>query len=132
MLSGTGSLANSYGPGVASFRDVRSQPLSSICCWWGRCERCVRRIQSCPSPSTRVARELEQASNLQAVKLTQAAPEVATKKSKVLSNSVSVRARLQVRLAPLGVQASREERNVGGIHYSSANTVVRRARVEKS
>ena len=82
----------------------------------------------------RVAHELELASRCMAGKLRQAGCEVATKKSKVLSNSVFVRAKLQMRLAPLGVQATRAERNLG-IDFSSgkrASTAVRRARLEKS
>ena len=64
----------------------------------------------------------------------QAGCEIATKKSKVLSNSVSVRARLQARLQPLGVQAKRTERNLG-IDFASGKRVAtaeRRARLEKS
>ena len=67
--------------------------------------------------------------------LTQAWCEKATKKSKVLSNCVSViTPKLQLRLAPLGVQASRAERNLG-IDFASGKrvfTVVRRARLETS
>ena len=60
--------------------------------------------------------------------------EIATKKSKVLSNSVFVRTKLQERLQPLGVQATGPERNLG-IDFASGRrvaTVVRRARMEKS
>ena len=52
----------------------------------------------------RVALELERASNCMAAKRRQARCEVATKMSKVLGNSVSLRAKLQLRLAPLGVK----------------------------
>ena len=73
--------------------------------------RCVRRTQLCPSVSwlmTRgsvfdyhnwVAHELELPSTYVASKLTQAGCEIATKKSKVLSSSVSVGAKLQMRFA---------------------------------
>ena len=87
---------------------------SSNCCWWDRFGR------GC------VPHELEFASTCMAAKL--------TKKSKVLSNSVSVRAKLQTRLAPLGVQATRTERNLG-LDFASGkrvSTVVRRARLQKS
>ena len=47
-----------------------------------------------------VAQEPEQASKVPAAKLTQAGCKVAAKKSKVLSNAVSVWERMQVRLAP--------------------------------
>ena len=66
--------------------------------------------------------------------LMQAGCEIATKKSRVLSNSVSVRTKLQARLQPLGVQATRTERNLG-IDFASGkrvNTAVRQARLEKS
>ena len=69
-----------------------------------------------------------------ASKLMQAGCEIATKKSKVPSNSVFVRTKLQARLQPLGVQATRTERNLG-IAFASGRrvaTVVRRARLEKS
>ena len=49
-----------------------------------------------------------------AAELMHAECEMATKKSKVLSNLVSVRARLQARLQPLGVQATRTERSRQG------------------
>ena len=81
-----------------------------------------------------VAHELELASTCMASKLTQAGCEIATKKSKVLSNSVSVRANLQLRLASLGVQATWADRNLG-IGFTSGkreSTAVRRARLEKS
>ena len=60
--------------------------------------------------------------------------EIATKKSKVLSNLVFVRTKLQALLQPLGVQATRTERNLG-IDFASGKrvaTVVRRAQLEKS
>ena len=82
----------------------------------------------------RVAHELELPSASVASKLTQAGCEIATKKSKVLGNSASVRAKLQLRLAPFGVQATRAERNFG-IDFTSgkrASTAVRRAQLEKS
>ena len=69
-----------------------------------------------------------------ASKLVQALCEMATKKSKVLSNWVFVRTKLQARLQPLGVQATRTERNLG-IDFASGRRVateVRRARLEKS
>ena len=44
--------------------------------------------------------ELELASTCMTIKLTQAGCEITTKKSMVLSNSVSVRAKLQLRLPP--------------------------------
>ena len=81
-----------------------------------------------------VAQELERASTCMASKLTQAGCEVATKKSKVLSNSVFVRTKLQTWMQPLGVQATRIERNLG-IDFASGRrvaAVVRRARLEKS
>ena len=59
-----------------------------------------------------VAQELEGASTCMASKLMQAGCEIATKKSKVLSNSVFVRTKLQARVQPLGVQATRTERNL--------------------
>ena len=82
----------------------------------------------------RVAHELELPSTCMASKLAQAGCEVATKKSKVLSNSVFVRAKLQLRFVSLGVQAVRVERYLG-IDFTSgkrASTAVRRARLEKS
>ena len=83
----------------------------------------------------RVARELELASTCMAAKLMQAGCEMATKKSsKVLSKSISVRAKLQMRLVPLGVKATRADRNLG-IDFASGkrvSTAVRRARLEKS
>ena len=83
----------------------------------------------------RVARELELASTCMAAKLMQAGCEMATKKSsKVLSKSISVRAKLQMRLVPLGVKATRADRNLG-IDFASGkrvSTAVRRARPERS
>ena len=61
----------------------------------------------------RVTQELERASTCMAAKLMQAGCEIATKKSRVLSNTITVRARLQARLQPRGVQATRTERNLG-------------------
>ena len=83
----------------------------------------------CFGDHNRVSRELELASTCMATKL-----EIATKKSKVLSNSISTRAKLQTRLQPHGVQATRRERNLG-IDFTSGKrvaTAVRRARLEKS
>ena len=73
---------------------------------WGAAEGAIGVNRLCPF-------ELELASTCMASKLTQAGCEMATWKSKVLSNSVSVRAKLQLRLAPLGVQAARADRNLG-------------------
>ena len=56
-------------------------------------------------------------------KLRQAGCEIATKKSKVLSNSVFVRAELQMRLAPLGVKAAKAEPNLG-IDFTSGKRCV--------
>ena len=50
----------------------------------------------------RVAQEIELASICMAAKLTHAGCEIATKKPEVLSSSVSVRAKVQMRSAPLG------------------------------
>ena len=82
----------------------------------------------------RVAHEFELASTCMASRLTQAGCKIATKKSKVHFNGVSVRAELQLRSAPLGVQATRAERNLG-IDFTSGkrvSTAVWRARLEKS
>ena len=59
----------------------------------------------------RVAQELELASTCMAAKLTQAGCEIATMKSKVLSNSISVRAKLQARLQPHGDADKTKPRN---------------------
>ena len=61
-----------------------------------------------------------------AAKLIHAGCEMATKKSNILSNSVSVRAKLQMRLAPLGVEANDFASGTG------VSTAVRRARLETS
>ena len=53
----------------------------------------------------RGAQELGLPSHCLAIRLTQAGCELATKKSEILGNPVSVRTKLQLRLAPLGVQA---------------------------
>ena len=57
-----------------------------------------------------VAQELEFASTCMAAKPSQAGCENASKKSQVLSSSVSVRAKLQIRLTPLGLQATSGKR----------------------
>ena len=67
----------------------------------------------------RVTQELERARTCMAAKLMQAACEIATQKSKVLSNSVSVRARLR----SLGIDFASGKR---------VTPAVRRARLEKS
>ena len=121
---------------------VRSPPGSSSCCWWNRCEK-VR--TSHPTVQIRVvvddlslqhlshhkcvAQERECASKCLATKLTQA-DEAAT----VLSRSMSVRARLQVRLTPHGVQVSSVEGKLE-VDFTSgkrASTTVCRARLETS
>ena len=73
----------------------------------------------------------ELASNSLAIKLTQAGCEVATRKSKVLRDSVSGHSCSCG--WPLGVQASRAERNLGTIPTSGkrASTAVRRVRLEE-
>ena len=94
----------------------------------------IRVVVSAPSlqrfdDHNRIAHELELASTCMATKLTQAGCEMATKKSKVLSNSGSVRAKLQLRLPQRG-----QNRNLG-IDFTSrkrVSTAVRRARLEKS
>ena len=82
----------------------------------------------------RVVQELEGASSCLARVLKLAGCEIATKKSKVLSNTLFVRAKLQTRLAPLGVKAVQAERNLGSDYTSGkrASSAVRRARLEKS
>ena len=74
------------------------------------------------------------ASTCMAAKLMQAGCEIATKKSNILSNSMSVWAKLQAQLQPLGVQVTRTERNLGNDFASGkrVSTEVRRARLEKS
>ena len=64
----------------------------------------------------RVAQEIEHASKRLAFRLTQARCEVAVKTSKALSNSVSVKTRLHLRLAEM--QASKAARNLG-IYFTS-------------
>ena len=74
------------------------------------------------------------ASKCFASSLKEAEFEKATKKSQVLNNSGSVRAMLQTRVAPVGVHASRAERNLG-IDFTSGKrvfTFARRARSAKS
>ena len=80
----------------------------------------------------RAAQEIEQASMCLGVMLTQAGCEVAVEKSKVLRNSVSVRTRLQVQSAPLGLPSSRAERNlgIGLLSGTWASTLVPRARLQ--
>ena len=133
MLSSAVWLAMNCRRSLASFRRARLRPLSSSCCWWAAAGGAVGAPNRLHPDHNRVAQELEFASNCMAANVTQAGCEVATK-NKVPSNSVSVGAELQLRLAPLGVQASRAEPNFG-IDLSSGkrvSTAVQRARLETS
>ena len=92
------------------------------------------------APAPRRPPELEQTSQCLTTKLTQAECEEAAKKSKVLSNSISVRTKMQLQFEPLGAQASRVEWICGmdftwekaGFHACATGVLglIRRARQE--
>ena len=109
------------GHSVASFWGVPLPQRSSSGCWWDPNGKSEQRTQRCPFvlwSTTFPCSDLEASTwsrrswNVQA-RAWPAGCEIATKKSKVLSNSVFVRTQLQARLQPLGVQATRTERNLG-------------------
>ena len=107
---------------VASHLGVRLPPRSSSCCLWV----CVLRTPVFKNQVVvddfslqrlghhdRVARDQEAARQRFASKLTEAGSEITTKKSKVLSNSGSVRTMLLSCLVSFGAHASRADRNLG-------------------